>query len=241
MNGSRRHDLAITTAVADGSPITLISIDGVNLLELQQPLRIQSRRLWSPVRERVAFGPPDPVDLLPPDSMSLLPTALPRPAMVGICGCGYCDCDSLWLQVHRRGGDVLWEPDLTSPRSTIDASYVFDLRQYLDAVDAGQASTMKWETRARLLARELRRRRSSLFGFDMISWRGTEPVAFRLLDAAAWLGYDKIILTVATATGVRQAEIVVTDDVTDDEILQMISTVDDERVIWRPTGRPPLP
>ncbi len=161
--------------------------------------------------------------------------------MVGICGCGESGCDSLWLQVHRCGGDVLWEPDLTSPRSTIDASYVFDLRQYLDAVDVGQASTGHWETRARLLARELRRRRDSLFSLDMISWRGAQPVAFRLLDAAAWLGYDKIMLTIATPTGVRQAEIGVTDDLTDDQILHMVSTVDDERVIWRSAGRPVLP
>lgn len=127
-----------------------------------------------------------------------------------------------------------------SPRSTIDASYVFDLRPYLDAVDVGQASTAQWETRARMLARELRRRRDSLFGFDMISWRGTQPVAFRLLDAAAWPGFDQIVLTVATPTGVRQAEVAVTDELTDDQILRIVRTVDDERLIWRSTGRPAL-
>lgn len=161
--------------------------------------------------------------------------------MVGICGCGYSECDSLWLRVHRRGGDVIWEPDPASARSTVDASYVFDLRQYLDAVDDAQASTRQWETRARLLAREFRRRRDSLFGFDMTSWRGDRPVTLRLLEAAASYGYDQLLLTVATPGGVRQVEIPVTDDLTDDQIVQMARNVEDERWNWRSTSRPPLP
>ena len=219
------------TAVLDGSPATIITIDGVDLLELEQPLRSPSKRLPSPSPQRVKFRPPDPVDLLPPDSMSLLPTALPRAAMVGICGCGTPGCDSLWLQVRRSRGQVIWKPHPTSPRATINTSYVFGLRHYLDAVDNGAASTKPWETRARLLARELRRRRDSLFGFPMISREGGGLILLRLLEAWAWPGHDQIVLTVATPNGVRQLEIPVTDDLTDDQILQAAQDVDDTRWI----------
>ncbi len=179
----------------------------------------------------MVFRPASPVDLLPPDSMALLPTARSRPAMVGICGCGIAGCDSLWLQVRRCGEQVIWEPYPASPHLTIESRYVFGLVQYLDAVDAGQASTSQWESRALVLAQELRRRRDSLNGFPMFAGRGADMAVLRLLEVSAWPGHDAIVLTVATPSGVRQLEIPVTDGLTDDQILHLAHDVESNRWI----------
>jgi hypothetical protein len=48
-------------------------------------------------------------------------------AMIGVCGCGEAGCGSLWLQVRRDGGQVLWEPDPDTPRHSIDRTWRFDL------------------------------------------------------------------------------------------------------------------
>lgn len=136
---------------------------------------------------------PDPVGLLPPDSSSLLPSVVPRPAMVGICGCGEPEDDSLWMQVRRDRHMVIWEPDPNAPRSSIEATYRFDAVQYLEAVDEGHRLTIGWETRPRLLARELRRQRDSLFGF----------YGLRLLTVRSWPGVNHLMIEVAGTDGIQ--------------------------------------
>ncbi|MGI8418878.1 MAG: hypothetical protein ACR2P2_22300 [Nakamurella sp.] len=154
--------------------------------------------------------------LLSPDSSALLPAALPRPAMVGVCSCGEADDASLWMQVRREGDQVVWEPDPTSERSTIDTSWRFDLLPYLDAVDEGQRSVARWEERPRVLARELRRRRDSLFGFDMGNSRGTVA---KLTEARAWASSDLISIVISGPSGTQWFRMPVRADLSDQDII----------------------
>jgi hypothetical protein len=100
--------LDITTAAVGGRPSTIILIDGVNILELQRPaVHPDGNACLSGSRR---FIPPDPIDLLPPDSSALLPSASPKQAMIGVCECGEPGDASLWLQVRRQDTAVIWEP-----------------------------------------------------------------------------------------------------------------------------------
>lgn len=152
-----------------------VAIDGADLTDTQRPLgRSGTPRLFLPPLSR---------DALPPDVISWLPTARPTRAMVAVCGCGVAECDSLWVRVRRVGNRVLWEPDDRSPRGKVDRSWLFDLPAYLDAIDDAVVASHRLETRAHSIARELRRRRDSLFGFGM----STREQIFTLFDAEAAL------------------------------------------------------
>jgi hypothetical protein len=213
--------LRVHTEVVRERAQTLIFIDDVDVLELQRPT---NRPDGTPDPEGpTVFSPADPDGLLPPDSASLLPTAHPRQAMIGICECGEPGDSSLWMQVRRQGSTVIWEPDPNAPRSSIDATWAFHLQQYLDAVDEGQRSTRVWENRPRLIARELRRRRDSLFGFVMIDAMSQSPL--QLVDAKAWPGVDEVLLKIASPRGVRQLLIAVPDDQTDERFLRSLHVI----------------
>jgi hypothetical protein len=215
-------DLHVSTSVIDGRPSTLITIDGADVLLTQRPDLNAAGRRNPP--ERKVFVPPDPAGLPPPDSATLLPTTAPRQAMIGICDCGESGCNSLWLQVRRDAGTVIWEPERSTPRATIDTTWRFDLRRYLYALDEGQRSMGGWEQRPHRVARELRRQRDSLFGLTMVDQVTHAHV--KLLDASAWPGHDYVLLTAATPLGVRQFELPVTAELTDQQISRMINVVD---------------
>ena len=221
---AHRADLHVSTSVFEGRPSTHITIDGADVLRLQRPKLSASGR---PSRPSARSSCRRPVGLLPPDSAALLPTSVPRPAMIGICDCGEAGCDSLWLQVRREASTVIWEPDPSTARATVDTTWRFELRQYLDALDEGQRSMYRWEGRPHRIARELRRQRDSLFGLIMID--RTTHGRVRLLDASAWPGHDYVLLTAATPLGVRQFELIVTDEVSDEQISRMVNGVDLEK------------
>ena len=212
--------LQIRTAVQGGDDpagqrgLARIFLDGIDILELERPVRRPDGSFY-PYGPMV-FYPPDPVTLLPPDSSTLLPSVSPRQAMIGICGCGEPEDASLWMQVRREGHLVVWEPDPNAPRSSIGGTYRFHLVHYLDAVDQGHQSTIDWETRPRLLARELRRQRDSLFGF----------YGPRLLSVRSWPGVDHLIIEIAARDGIEFYEVPVRDDQTDDEILAELQNFD---------------
>lgn len=215
--------LQIRTAVQVGDDragprgLACIFIDGVDVLELERPVRRPDGSFY-PYGPMV-FYPPDPVSLLPPDSSTLLPSVVPRQAMIGICSCGEPEDASLWMHVLRENNLVVWEPDPNAPRSSIEGTYRFDLVQYLEAVDEGQQSTIEWETRPRLLARELRRQRDSLFGFSGV----------RLLSIRSWPGVGHLIIEVAAGDGIEFFEVPVPDDQTDDEIVAELHHFDPSR------------
>jgi hypothetical protein len=215
-------ELRVSTSVLDGRPSTVITIDGADLLVLQRPKLSASGQPYP--AERAVFVPPNPVGLLPPDSASLLPTAAPREAMVGICDCGEAGCNSLWLQIRREAGTVVWEPVPNPPRASIDTTWRFELREYLDALDEGQRSMQRWEGRPHHIARELRRQRDSLFGLTMVD-RATRTHV-QLLDATAWPGNDYVLLTAATTVGIGQFELPIHDDLTDQHISHMVNVLD---------------
>jgi hypothetical protein len=210
---TRLCELRVQTGCDGHHATTSLFIDGVDILELQTP---NTRPDGSPYRDgrSKVFRPADPVGLLPPDSRVLLPSASPSQAMVGICGCGESGCASLWLRVRRDGDQVVWEPDPDTQRHSVDRTWRFDLRRYLDAVDAGMA-TLTWEDRPRLLAREFRRLKDSLFGFPIRS-------GHELLTAHAWPGTGKISISIAGPTGVRWHHIPVPDDETDEQIIDSV-------------------
>lgn len=137
-------------------------------------------------------------------------------AMVGICSCGESGCGSLWMVVHRENHLVVWEPDPNAPRSSIDTTWRFELRQYLDAVDDGHRSTVAWETRPQLFARDLRRRRDSLFGFGMGNSR--RETGGQLLDVRCWPDVYYVTIRLAEKGGVREYQIPIRSDQTDEEI-----------------------
>src|SRR5699024_6619010 len=145
-----------------------------------------------------------------------LPAAVPRPAMVGVCGCREAGCNSLWMQVRRTGDTVIWEPDPTSEHATINTTWRFELRQYLDAVDEGQRSTQRWENRADRLAREMRLRRDSLFGLSM--GNTMRATAADITHANAWHRDDTIIVYTRPA-GLNRLVVQVPADRSDDEII----------------------
>lgn len=218
-------ELEVRTGVLDGRARTFLVIDGVDVLDLQQPvLRPDGSRY--PDGPKV-YLPADPDSLLPPDSAILLPAEHPKHAMIGVCDCGEPGCGSLWLQVRREGDTVCWEPDPHSPWASIDRTWSFALRPYLDAIDAGQRSTLTWQTRPRRLARELRRRRDSLFGFQMIN--AVTHLPMRLLNAKAWPGQDDILIEVASDQGVRQLLFAVSAERTDEQLLRSLMTIDPAR------------
>ena len=133
MEASSQNVLHLTTAVDEQGPMLRPVIDGVDILSLQQ----NDRGL-------------DPDRLLPPLSHSLLPTTDPRPVIVGACSCGETGCGSLSLLLRRRGNEVLWEP--VEQGEALTRTYVFDLVEYLDAIDAAVGDRVD-EGRGRRVAR----------------------------------------------------------------------------------------
>ena len=217
MSALQIQTTTVAGATAGPRGLTLIYNDGGDVFELVRPTRRPDGSLYP--RGPMVFHPPDPVMLLPPDSSALLPSVVPREAIVGICSCGQPEDASLWMHVRRHHGQVIWEPDAYAPRSSIQGTYRFDLVQYLEAVDQGHQSTTTWETRPRLLARELRRQRDSLFGFP----------GPRLLNARSWPGVDYLLIEVAGSDGVHEYQIPVTDNRTDDQIIADLYNFDPQR------------
>jgi hypothetical protein len=191
-------------------PTTTFFVDDVDFFALERQRR---KGGWK------TYRPTDPVGLLPPDSRVLLPSAAPGQAMIGVCSCRESGCDSLWLAVRRDGDEVYWEPVERQTGHSIQATYRFDLRQYLDAIDAGTAS-LTWERRPRLLARRIREeQRDSVFGFLLANY-------YHLLDARAWPGQDRINVTVVGPKGSQYLELPVPDELSDDQILDQLRRMD---------------
>ena len=198
-----RSRLRVQTGAEEHQATTRLVIDGVDLLDLQQPAVHPdgSPRRGGPKQ----FLPPDPVGLLPPESPALLPTTAGTAAMVGVCTCGDPECSSLWLRVVRDGDTAVWGPDPDSPGDTVDRTWRFDLLPYLDVVDTAAAAALAGEDLPRRLARELRRRRNGLHGF------GSTRSGCHLFDARAWPGIPEVRLTVATDAGVVWQAVAVVD------------------------------
>ncbi len=218
--------LRIETGVDGHQPTVRLLVDGVDLLESQQPAVFPDGSP-RPAGPRW-FGPPDPVGLLPPESSVLLPTAGGSAAMVGICTCGEPGCGSLWLRVSCDGDTVVWSPDPTAAGNTVDRSWRFELLPYLDAVDTAAAAALAGEDRARRLARELRHRR------DALDWSGFVRPGLRLLDARAWPGIPEVHLTLVTPTGLRWPAVGVVDGESTDDFCLRVAHLD-------PDHPPPLP
>lgn len=204
--------LTIDPTMINARPSTRLTINGVDLLALQRPAGGGDRLLQ--------FVPPDPAVVLPPDSTALLATAVPSHAMVGICGCGVPKDNSLWVQVRRDGWQVVWEPDPNSPHKTIDTTYRFDLKDYLDSIDAAANVVLAWPGRSRRIARELRRQRDNLFGFHLCN----PDFYFRLLDVRP--GADNVLISVAGPEGEQQYSVAIPADLTDDEIIGRLGRFD---------------
>ena len=223
--------LTIEPTMSNARPSTRLTINGVDLLTLQRPAGGGD--------EPLQFLPPDPAVLLPPDSPALLASTVPSHAMVGICSCGELGCNSLWAQVRRDGRQVVWEPDPHSPRRTLDTTYRFDLIAYLGSVDAAAAAVLACPDRPRRIARELRRQRDSLFGFDLHN----PDFYYRLLDVGSG-GNDRLLINVAGPAGVRQYFVPIPAELTDDEIIGGLRRFDPGQ--YRSAGsadwiRPPRP
>lgn len=229
MTAPLRSALRIETSTVDqsgwGNPLaaTTIFIDDVDFFQLERRRRVKPllRRdgIERPETGWKIYRPTDPVGLLPPDSRVLLPSAAPSRAMVGICSCGESGCDSLWLQVRRDGEQVCWEPVEPRTGTGISTTYRFDLRQYLDAIDAGTAS-LSWEQRPRLLARRLRdEERDSVFGFPLANH-------YRLLDARAWPGQDRISVVVVGPKGTQYLWLPVPTELSDEQVLDQLRRMD---------------
>lgn len=151
-------ELRATVRPGRWRPTIDFSVDGVDLLELEHPLSWRGEPL-------TLHPSSDPRWLLPPDSFVLVPTAAPQRAMVGVCSCGEPGCNSLWLQVRREGGRVVWEPDPDPPRHSITRRWSFELQAYLDVLDGAVRRNAALEPRARRVARRIRRERAALFGY----------------------------------------------------------------------------
>ncbi len=222
------------------TPCLRIVVNGVDLTDSQRPL--------SPHGRPLLFVSPPCSQVLPPEAVALLPTARPTQALVAVCNCGEAGCNSLWVRVRRADDRVIWEPDGKSPRRTVDRSWSFDLLAYLAAIDAAVAASHRIETRADAIARELRRRRDSLFGFGMSS----RERFFRLGDVyPSWDDQDGDIvpclgIQVAGADGLGEYLIPLPAGRTDDDILDELHRFHPERYrragvapwLRRPPARP---
>lgn len=223
--------LRIDTGVDGHQSTVRLVVDGIDLLDTQQPAVSPSGRprRGGPMR----FLPPDPTVLLPPDSAVLLPTAAGTQALVGVCPCGEAGCSSLVLEVSRDGDTVVWGPDPDPPRYTVDRAWRFDLLGYLHAVDTAAAAALAEEDRARRLARKLRRRRDRYDGW-ILAGSGS-----RLLDARAWAGIDEVHLSLATPTGMRWAAVPVIDGEPTDDFCVRVALLDPDHppeLPARPSG-----
>lgn len=98
----------------------------------------------------------DPDDLLPPLSSRLFPSSERHLVIMGVCSCGESGCGSLALSIRREGGDVIWEPAPVAHDETLSRSYRFELRAYLDAIDAAAANPPVGEGVGRRVARMVR-------------------------------------------------------------------------------------
>lgn len=144
--------------------------------------------------------------------------------MIGLCGCGEPGCGSLWVQVRREEDTVVWEPDPTSPRSTVDRTFRFSLVPYLDALDRGRESMTKWETRSHLFARELRRQRDSLFGFGMGSTRRGTTAELHSARARS----NSVEVTIAAWSGISDFSIPLAENRTEAEIITALKELGTE-------------
>lgn len=191
---TRPHTLEVATEVRDNHPATLLLVDEVDILEREKLVR---RPDGSSRKRPYRYNPVDPVNLLPPESRLLLPTAHPTPVMIGVCTCWQPGCGSLWMLVRRENDTVIWEPSTDTPRGSIRHEYRFSLRPYLDALDDVAHPTP--EDPARRLARELRTERDGLFGL---------PVhRRRVLDIWARPGSGVIGVTAVDSQAVKYHEI----------------------------------
>lgn len=188
---------------------------------MQRPIRRPDGRLYPGGGPR-SFSPPDPAALLPPDSAALLPTMAGTTAMVGVCNCGEPDCGSLWMRVRRTGDVVVWQPDPDPPDASIDRTWTFDLRRYLDAIDIGQGLFAPLESRARVIARELRRRDDLWAGSTE---GGSKLKPLHLLDARAGIGPTEIVLEVAFDHGIRRVEVEAQPGMTDQQVVERLRVV----------------
>lgn len=176
---------------------------------------------------------------LPPDVVSWMPTTRPTRAMVAVCNCGEAGCNSLWVRVRRVGDRVRWEPDDQAPRATVDRGWSFELLAYLDEIDEAVAASHLLETRAHSIARELRVRRDSLFGFGM----STREQVFTLFDARAALDPQDLDaglclgIQVAGRDGLTWHLIPLPVDRSDDDILDDLHDFHPER--YHTDGRAP--
>jgi hypothetical protein len=182
---------------------TRLFIGGVDLLVLEQRAVLADGhpRPGGPKQ----FNPASPVELLPPDSPALLPTAAGATVMVGVCSCWEPGCSSLWLRVTRDRDTVVWAPDPDTHYDTVARTWRFDLLPYLDALDTAAAAATALQEPAQRLARELRRRRDSPNGLFF-----TRPGTY-LIDAHAWPGVPEVRLSLATDTGLQQEAVAVLD------------------------------
>lgn len=205
-------------------PRLQVVVNGQDLVDSQHPLG----HTGSPLH----FESPPCTDVLPPDAVGLLPTTRPTQALVAICGCGGgAGCNSLWITVRRDGHRVVWEPDPTSPRRTIDRTWSFQLLPYLEQIDQAVADNARVEPRGHTIARELRRRQGALFGFAM----GTREHVYRLCDvfrdsihqgphAGSCLGIE-----VAGPDGLGWYRVPLPADRSDDDILAELNSFHPER------------
>lgn len=223
-------ELRATVRPGRWRPTIDFSVDGVDLLELEHPLSWRG--------EPLTFHPSsDPRWLLPPDSFVLVPTAAPQRAMVGVCSCGEPGCNSLWLQVRREGGRVVWEPDPDPPRHSITRRWSFELQAYLDVLDGAVRRNAALEPRARRVARRIRRERAALFGFPVsnrttvFECLGAESICWDP-DAGPQLG-----LRLAGPDGDWTYLVPLPDERTDAEIIDSLHCFEPER-FTRTAGGP---
>jgi hypothetical protein len=211
---TRPHTLEVATEVRDNHPVTLLLVDEVDILEREDlGLRPDGTSRKRPYR----YNPVDPVELLPPESRLLLPTAHRTPVMIGVCTCWTPGCGSLWMLVRRENDTVIWEPSTGTPHGSIGHEYRFSLRPYLDALDDVAHRTP--EDPARRLARELRAKRDSLFGL---------PVRGRVLDILASPGYGAVHVTTVDRRAVNYHEISVGPADTTADVVQALNNARSE-------------
>lgn len=219
------------------TPRLRIIVNGADLNDSQRPLSHRGHPFL--------FLPPRCSTILPPEATALLPTARPTQAMVGVCTCGEAGCNSLWVRVRRCADRVVWEPDDSSSRHTVDRRWSFELVPYLDEIDDAVVASDGVQPRAHAVAREVRRRRDSLDGFGM----STREQDYRLVAAfVAWdePGPDPVLgIEVAGTGGLGHYLVPLPPERSDDEILDELHDFHPERYrrdSWAPWVRdPPWP
>jgi hypothetical protein len=101
---------------------------------------------------------PDMMGMDPADVLSLeflAPREIRHYQTIVRCGCGVVGCGSVALWIEREGDRVTWEWPTQRLEYTSPKSVVFELEQYLQALNAAIADT-SWETPERTAARLLK-------------------------------------------------------------------------------------